>query len=367
MAKSIAMALVALSVGVFVRASKLQSQSGSRNSPSDILKVLQAATNEKVQLSKDDIDKLGSALASANSSSVSQERKWVSTMVSRCNDNRYLERVGGTILNDAARECGFVGDQGLEYLGAANAQVELALQRACALPRSPELQDAWKIENYCAKLGDLYKSRGELDMALAVYEHAPNCQGDFGRAQSYAGTRCAVGAILVHRSLGNTSGEVSEMQKLCSVYTGDGLCPVTPAVVASAPRHPVRINPYITSTAKDFTPWTLSGTAYMADGSLALGGDKRLGTVFVIPLENSDAFNDCISTGTDVFNCAVGSRLFSINTEHDGSFTFQVTNDVYEVVGVETLWNDDGTKTESVGIVSVSVNGADVHKDITIR
>ncbi|MGB7233872.1 MAG: hypothetical protein WBD19_19535, partial [Candidatus Acidiferrum sp.] len=355
MKKAFAITFTVLMLAGLAGAEKSQGQSSTGISPSDILQVLQAATTKKVQLSKDDLEKIAAGLAPGFNRPVSMEMKSTETVMNRCNNNRYLERAGGTTLNDAARECGFLGEWGLMYLGPANGQVELAMERACALPRSPELQDTWKTENYCAKLGDLYKSRGELAMAIAVYEHAPNCQGDFGRAQNYAGTRCAVGVILVQRLLGNTSGEASEIQKLCSVYTGDGLCPVAPAAVASQPRHPARNNPFKTSTAQDYTFWTLSGTAYMADGSLALGGDKRLGTVFVIPLENSNAFNDCISNGTDIFNCAVGSRLFSMNTEHDGSFGFQVNNDMYELVGVETVWNSDGTKTESVGVVTLSV------------
>jgi hypothetical protein len=56
-----------------------------------------------------------------------------------------------------------------------------------------------------------------------------------------------------------------------------------------------------------------------------------------------------------------------MNTEHDGSYKFQLNNNSYQLIGVETVWSDDGTKTEYVGFVGVQVNGSDLHQDITIR
>jgi len=367
MKKAAAITITSLMLAGLVGAEKFQSQSSAGISPSDILQVLQAATTKKVQLSKADLEKIAAGLAPGANSSVSKQMKWTETVMNRCNNNRYLERVGGTTLNDAARECGYLGEWGLKYLGSANGQVELAMERACAVPRSPELEDQWKTENYCAKLGDLYKSRGELEMALVVYENAPNCQGDFGRAQNYASTRCEIGALLVHRLRGDTTGESAAIQKLCSTYTGDGLCPAAPPVAASPPRQPSPNAIARAPTVQNYTLWTVSGTAYMADGSLALGGEKRLGTVFAIPAENFDTLNDCISGGMDSFNCAVRSRLTSMNTEHDGSYKFQLNNNSYQLIGVETVWSDNGTKTEYVGFVGVQVNGSDVHQDITIR
>jgi Sel1 repeat len=159
--------------------SAAQTVSGSSSGSGNInaTAMLQRASGEKLELSKDEIEKIAQNQKSP-SDKLSSAEKWVSKEEKYCNTNDYVQMSSGYALNDAARFCGMIAAGGLSVLGPQNPDVELAFQKACALPRSSQLSSQWIDENYCAELGNLYQKRGQLDLALAVYQNAPNCHAN---------------------------------------------------------------------------------------------------------------------------------------------------------------------------------------------
>jgi hypothetical protein len=112
-----------------------------------------------------------------------------------------------------------LGEWALKSLGAENAQVEIAFQRACFLPDT--VTSSLRVHNWCAELGDLYAQRGALDVALTVYQQAPNCNVDFTNSPSpaYNATLCLAGEQKIFASRNDTARERSIVSQLCTKYS----------------------------------------------------------------------------------------------------------------------------------------------------
>lgn len=146
----------------------------------DVNAMLQNAVHQKVEFTSDEIKQIA-AVASDNSASPYDSND-IQKVIRDCNDAAYVEDMDGRPAFDAAGECGMLAEWGMKSLGANNGKVELAYQRACAIPRAPGLWSAGQSTifstadgNFCAELGALYRQRNDTARALAVYESAPNC------------------------------------------------------------------------------------------------------------------------------------------------------------------------------------------------
>jgi hypothetical protein len=193
-----------------------QGQPGTSNPP-DITAMGQSARSKKVQLSRDDVGKIATAQP--------VDFKSVQEKLQHCNNDgyrwNYSKDTNGNEITwkDAGSECGFLAEWALKSLGADNAQVELAFQRACFLPDT--VTSSMRAHNYCAELGDLYAQRGVLDVALSVYQQAPNCNLDFTNSPSpaYYATLCLAGEEKIFASRNDTARERSVVSQLCTKYS----------------------------------------------------------------------------------------------------------------------------------------------------
>ncbi|MGN6312613.1 MAG: hypothetical protein ACTHMO_02510 [Rhodanobacteraceae bacterium] len=152
---------------------ELAASSGSADAI-DVSAMLQSASQHKLELTSGEIEQLATA------GQVDTER--VEELTRRCNDGNFVDHTSGLVWGDAVQGCGLVGDWAAKSLGLNSAKVELAYQRACALPRAQglnkvatELSIESEFGNYCAVLGDLYRQRGDVRRALAIFQRAPNC------------------------------------------------------------------------------------------------------------------------------------------------------------------------------------------------
>ena len=198
------------------RTTQSQGQPDVSNSP-DITAMSQSAKSKKVQLSRDDLGKIAA--------DQTVEVKSVQESFQHCNNDGYRwnyskDSNGNAITwKDAGSQCGIVAEWALKSLGTENAQVELAFQRACFLPDT--VTSSLRVHNWCAELGDLYAQRGALDVALAVYQQAPNCNVDFTNSPSpaYYATLCLAGEEKIFASRHDTARERSVVSQLCTKYS----------------------------------------------------------------------------------------------------------------------------------------------------
>jgi hypothetical protein len=120
----------------------------------------------------------------------------------------------------------------LQQLGPDDiSQVELALLRACAFG-----SDKMGPRNPCGELGGFYEARGDLDMAMAVYQQAPECvhphhdEFAFGNGallnsvMHWAGPHCLGGQWRVTSKKGDVAGERVVVSALCATYNLPDAC-----------------------------------------------------------------------------------------------------------------------------------------------
>lgn len=146
----------------------------------DVIAMLQNAVKQKVEFTSDEIRRIA-AVASASSASP-YDSNAIKKVIRNCNDAAYVLRWSGQPAYDAAGQCGLLAEWGLKSLGLESGKVELAYQRACAIPRATGLLpfaagtiNSTRFGNFCAELGDFYSHRNDTNRALAVYQSAPNC------------------------------------------------------------------------------------------------------------------------------------------------------------------------------------------------
>jgi hypothetical protein len=228
-----AVLLAALLTFAVMMASDLRGQSNSASDASsqvrssdsilpDVTAMSQSAKSKKVQLSRDDLAKIAA--------DQSVDRKSIDDKLQHCNNDgyrwNYSKDTNGNEITwkDAGSECGFLAEWALKSLGADNAQVELAFQRACFLPDT--VTSSMRAHNYCAELGDLYAQRGAPDVALAVYQQAPNCNVDFTNSPSpaYYATLCLAGEEKIFASRHDTARESSVVSQICTKYNVYDAC-----------------------------------------------------------------------------------------------------------------------------------------------
>lgn len=215
----------------------------------DVSAMLQAATKRKVKLSKQEIAVLlgphqqqqfnefsgATRRTSIFGPSYPQGQKVLDQTVAHCNSNSWKEKMahdhllltgGDDIFLDAGEQCGFLGMYLVNAMGVNNAEAELALQRACALPEvRTDNFTGGGIGNLCSMLGDLYRARGELDLALAVYEHAPNCDIGATRLEGVPNPdlqlleACPQGAVEVFKAKNDVADERAVLGGLCAEYS----------------------------------------------------------------------------------------------------------------------------------------------------
>lgn len=136
-----------------------------------VLQLLQQALVTHVRLSVDDIHKLGLRVEDINET------------IKKCNNNRYEERVRGVLWETAETYCSALGEtiwpegsiaSNRPSLGPDNPAVEAAFARACALPIVDGVRE---VAEGCASLSQLFQVRNQLELALAIVQYAPKCQG----------------------------------------------------------------------------------------------------------------------------------------------------------------------------------------------
>lgn len=160
----------------------------------DIVEILEAAKGERVQLSSVDMEKL-IKLYGGNSGSA----RW---SLKHCNQNNFDDGPWNT-----ANICG-----ALRELGNV-----VAHQRACAFTDNRE-----RAENWCAVLGKFYENRGDTEMALEVYLHAPNCLQSFDRNSERSA--CLRGAVTILGKMGDATRELTAVRTLCTKYQDPSAC-----------------------------------------------------------------------------------------------------------------------------------------------
>lgn len=109
--------------------------------------------------------------------------------------------------------------------------------------------------------------------------------------------------------------------------------------------------------------WTVSGTLYTADGTPAINDANQGAAVFVLTDAQMKLFNKCLDDGIDRFHCADRNQTDSVSTDGHGSFTFRLKDGTYHLLGVVS---EADTFEQFVGMETVEVRGADVHKDLGV-
>ena len=215
----------------------------------DVNAILQNAVRQKVVLSKQEITTILTAHFSNmdrpfsgafNRQSIYPglfpvSPKELRESIAHCNNNKWREEIphdhllltgADNISADAGSECAYLGVLLINAVGLGDPEGELALQRACALP---EVRTNGFVTiytgNLCSMLGDLYRARGQMDMALAVYEHAPNCNIDEGRLKNVPNPplqlleACRQGAVEVFKARNDLGDERALLGSLCAEYS----------------------------------------------------------------------------------------------------------------------------------------------------
>lgn len=109
---------------------------------------------------------------------------------------------------------------------------------------------------------------------------------------------------------------------------------------------------------------TVSGKAFLADGSPATSNEDRAAAVFALTDAQMNQFEKCLKDGVDRMNCAGRNKTASSPTGDDGSFSFRLKDGVYHLLAVV---DEPAAFSQSSGTADVTVQGADVHKDVGIN
>jgi hypothetical protein len=200
----VALAIHHLSVAV--RNARIALERGSQESSTqhaheplpDIAAMLNAATRQKIVFSNDDFAKAAAGNSFLNA-----------RLVKDANSNDYADHGGGIKGAPAASNLGWTAEN---VFGLKDPRVELAYQRACALPYN----EAYYI-NFCAKLGEFYEKRGDLRMALAVFTLAPKCVQET-HVNARLGPQCLEQAAVMYSRTGDENNAKRVYGELCSKY-----------------------------------------------------------------------------------------------------------------------------------------------------
>jgi hypothetical protein len=167
----------------------------------DIVAILNAATRQKIVFSKEDFQK-----AEAGNSFLEPR------LVKDANSNDYADHGGGIRGAPAASSLGWTAEN---VFGLKDPRVELAYQRACALPYN----ETYYI-NFCAELGKFYEKRGDLQMALAVFTMAPKCVHET-HVSARLGPQCLQQAAAMYSRTGDENNATRVYGELCSKYADE--------------------------------------------------------------------------------------------------------------------------------------------------
>jgi hypothetical protein len=167
----------------------------------DIVAILNASIRQKIVFSKEDFQK-----AEAGNSFLNAR------LVKDANSNDYADHGGGIKGAPAASNLGWTAEN---VFGLKDPRVELAYQRACALPYN----EAY-YTNFCAKLGDFYEKRGDLRMALAVFTMAPKCVQET-HVRARLGPPCLEQAAAMYSRTGDENNATRVYGELCSKYADE--------------------------------------------------------------------------------------------------------------------------------------------------
>jgi plasmid stability protein len=164
----------------------------------DIVATLNAAVRQKIVFSNDDL-----ARATVRDSS------FTARLVKDANINDYADHGGGIRGAPAASN---LATDAESIFGLTDARVELAYQRACALPYNEA-----EYTNFCAKLGNFYEKRGDFRMALAVFTMAPKCAHET-HVNARMGPPCMTQAAVMYSRTGDENSATRLYGELCSSY-----------------------------------------------------------------------------------------------------------------------------------------------------
>jgi hypothetical protein len=167
----------------------------------DIVAILNASIGQKIVFSKEDFQK-----AEAGNSFLNAR------LVKDANSNDYADHGGGIKGAPAASNLGWTAEN---VFGLKDPRVELAYQRACALPYN----EAY-YTNFCAKLGDFYEKRGDFRMALAVFTMAPKCVQET-HVRARLGPPCLEQAAAMYSRTGDENNATRVYGELCSKYADE--------------------------------------------------------------------------------------------------------------------------------------------------
>lgn len=174
-------------------------QESSRHEPlPDIVPILNAAIRQKIVFSNAEFAKI----AAGNSDAIARMLKYA-------NSNDYAEQGGGV---KGAPAASVLGETAEHVLGVTDTRVELAYQRACALPYN----ETYYI-NFCAELGKFYERRGDARLALAVFTMAPRCVHET-HVSARLGPQCLQQAAVMYSRTGDENNATRVYGELCSKY-----------------------------------------------------------------------------------------------------------------------------------------------------
>lgn len=158
----------------------------------DIAGMLAKSLQQKIVFSREELQKLGDA----------------SARLKDANRNSPTSALNAKILGDDAEK----------IFGNDDPRVELAFQRACALP-----YDETKYVNFCDALGKFYERQKDFRMAVAVYSLAPKCITEAGDART--GPPCLTDLAMLYQSrLQYLISARNVNGKICSEYSIPRAC-----------------------------------------------------------------------------------------------------------------------------------------------
>jgi hypothetical protein len=117
----------------------------------------------------------------------------------------------------SALNANILGEEAEKIFGNDDPRVELAFQRACALP-----YDETKYENFCHALGKFYERQKDVRMAVAVYSLAPKCVTDAGNART--GPPCLTDLAMLYQRVQYLVSARNVNGKICSEYSIPRAC-----------------------------------------------------------------------------------------------------------------------------------------------
>jgi hypothetical protein len=180
--------------GVAVNIPPLPPEDFAKGPLPDVVAILKAAEAQKIVLSKDDYRKLFETAPDE---------------VKKANRNDYADHGGGINGAPAASVFAHISQSAL---GTNDPRIELAYQRACALPYN----EAY-YTNFCADLGKYYESRGDRRMALAVYTIAPKCRNET-HVNALLGPPCLSAAARLYDMAGEQAEATRVYGEICTTY-----------------------------------------------------------------------------------------------------------------------------------------------------